>query len=101
LVTLILVYAVYVVAVVFARRADLRDERYVTEVPFCGPTGRFVYEVSVQTGFWFGSGTTANVGIILCSGDTASEKRHLYREGAFRRSSFDVFRISFEERSVV
>ena len=46
-------------------------------------------------------GTTANVGIVLFAGDTVSEKRHLYRESAFRRSSLDVFRISFEERSVV
>ena len=34
----------------------MKDERYVKEVPFCGPDGRFVYEISVQTGFWFGSG---------------------------------------------
>lgn len=120
MVTLIVVYAVYVGAVVLARRADLRDERFVKEVPLCGPNGQFKYEISVQTGFWFGSGsawrililpwfhfhellvtgTTANVGVILFAGNSASGKRHLYRPSAFRRNSLDVFQIGLDERSV-
>ncbi|XP_078363993.1 polycystin family receptor for egg jelly-like [Oculina patagonica] len=67
LVTVAIVFLLYFVVLVFARRADKRDEnkicppRHVT----IAEEGTYFYDLVISTGVWKNSGTTANVTISI------------------------------------
>ena len=63
--------------------------------------GRFSYQISVQTGLWRGSGTTANVGLEIHGDDTHIERISLKQTESggkcFSRGSVNSFIVSFPE----
>ncbi|XP_070540434.1 polycystin-1-like protein 2 [Ptychodera flava] len=73
--TVIVIFALYLLIVIWARRKD-RRERVVFDnlpLPSNNPNDRYTYEVSIMTGRERGSGTTSNVYIKLYG--TASRTR--------------------------
>ncbi|XP_078351512.1 polycystin family receptor for egg jelly-like [Oculina patagonica] len=63
LVTIACAFLLYFVAVIFARRADKRDENKIGP-PKCvrvAKEGAYFYDMVISTGIWKHSGTTANV----------------------------------------
>ncbi|XP_078349560.1 polycystin-1-like protein 2 isoform X5 [Oculina patagonica] len=67
LATVCAIFGLYFVGLVFARKADKKDEmKVVANVYLTDNTADgYVYEISVQTGMWKGYGTTANIGLII------------------------------------
>uniref|UniRef100_A0AAY5EW68 Polycystic kidney disease 1a n=1 Tax=Electrophorus electricus TaxID=8005 RepID=A0AAY5EW68_ELEEL len=84
----------YAVSAAVFRKLDHMDLEHVSVMPLCGKDGLYKYEIQVKTGWAWGSGTTAHVGISLHGSESRSGHRHLDRAGAFTRNSLDIFRIA-------
>ncbi|XP_051558182.1 polycystin-1-like [Myxocyprinus asiaticus] len=84
----------YVVAGAILRKLDQMDLRRASVVPLCGKDGLYKYEIQVKTGWGYGAGTTAHVGISLHGSESRSGHRHLDSVGAFARNSLDIFHIA-------
>ncbi|XP_051561683.1 polycystin-1 [Myxocyprinus asiaticus] len=84
----------YAVAGAILRKLDQMDLRRASVVPLCGKDGLFKYEIQVKTGWGYGAGTTAHVGISLHGSESRSGHRHLDSVGAFVRNSLDIFHIA-------
>ncbi|KAK9981572.1 hypothetical protein ABG768_001099 [Culter alburnus] len=84
----------YAVAGAILRKLDQMDLRRASVVPLCGKDGLYKYEIQVKTGWAYGAGTTAHVGISLHGSDSRSGHRHLDSVGAFARNSLDIFHIA-------
>ncbi|XP_022803108.1 polycystic kidney disease protein 1-like 2 [Stylophora pistillata] len=70
LVVLIATILLYLVAIIFARREDRRDKAKIQDsVPpvfyRSSESANCRYELTIKTGVWLGSGTTANVSFVL------------------------------------
>ncbi|XP_039541161.1 polycystin-1 [Pimephales promelas] len=84
----------YAVAGAILRKLDQMDLRRASVVPLCGKDGLYKYEIQVKTGWAYGAGTTAHVGISLHGSESRSGHRHLDSVGAFARNSLDIFHIA-------
>ncbi|KAL1281735.1 hypothetical protein QQF64_000538, partial [Cirrhinus molitorella] len=84
----------YAVAGAIMRKLDQMDLRRASVVPLCGKDGLYKYEIQVKTGWAYGAGTTAHVGISLHGSESRSGHRHLDSIGAFARNSLDIFHIA-------
>ncbi|EDO31496.1 predicted protein, partial [Nematostella vectensis] len=73
--TILVFLLLYAVIAVFAWRADRRDKRKVMENPLSenGMGSTVQYEMTVFTGVWRNSGTTANVAIVIHGSEATSE----------------------------
>ncbi|EDO41253.1 predicted protein, partial [Nematostella vectensis] len=97
--TVIGILILYLITLLFARRADKKDEIKVrlTRVPnvFLSDRGDFLYKISVFTGMWKGSGTTANVGLVMYGEssytDTISLNDTTINKTFFARGSTNTF----------
>ncbi|XP_068682590.1 polycystin-1-like protein 2 [Montipora foliosa] len=67
LATVCSIFGLYAIALVFARKADKKDEMKVVANVYLSDNMQegYAYEISVQTGMWRGYGTTANVGLMI------------------------------------
>ncbi|XP_068753326.1 polycystin-1-like protein 2 [Montipora capricornis] len=89
LVTICCAFLIYLVVVVFARRADKKDDskvclpKYVTIVK----EGSYYYDMVIGTGVWRNSGTTANVTITI-KGEMGELKQVPLRS---KNDSCDIF----------
>ncbi|KAM6951025.1 polycystin-1 [Aplochiton taeniatus] len=83
---------IHLLVSLIAHKVDHLESLRLSQVPLCGPQGRYQYRVLVKTGWRHGAGTTAHVGVSL-HGVTKSGSRHLQREGAFRRGALDQFHL--------
>ena len=67
-------------------------------LPDGGHHGEHNYQISVQTGLWVGSGTTANVGLVMYGEDDYSDGIILndttYDRKFFARGSVNIFKVS-------
>ncbi|KAL9952074.1 hypothetical protein ACROYT_G039278 [Oculina patagonica] len=65
--TVCVIFGIYIVGLVFARRADNKDlQKVVANVYLTdAQTEGYTYHLSIQTGMWKGFGTSATVGIII------------------------------------
>ncbi|EDO46983.1 predicted protein, partial [Nematostella vectensis] len=61
-------FLLYIIAIILARRADKRDKKMVCVSPVPTSKSGYSYQVSVYTGTFRGSGTTAKASLII-SGD--------------------------------
>uniref|UniRef100_A0A671KDU4 Polycystin-1-like n=1 Tax=Sinocyclocheilus anshuiensis TaxID=1608454 RepID=A0A671KDU4_9TELE len=84
----------YAVAGAIMRKLDQMDLRRASVVPLCGKDGLYKYEIQVKTGWAYGAGTTAHVGISLHGSESRSGHRHLDSIGAFARNSLDIFHVA-------
>ncbi|XP_016361906.1 polycystin-1 [Sinocyclocheilus anshuiensis] len=84
----------YAVAGAIMRKLDQMDLRRASVVPLCGKDGLYKYEIQVKTGWAYGAGTTAHVGISLHGSESRSGHRHLDSIGAFTRNSLDIFHMA-------
>ncbi|XP_065151189.2 polycystin-1 isoform X1 [Paramisgurnus dabryanus] len=84
----------YAVGGAIMRKLDEMDLRRASVVPLCGRDGLYKYEIQVKTGWGYGAGTTAHVGISLHGSEARSGHRHLDSVGAFARNSLDIFHIA-------
>uniref|UniRef100_A0A8C1Y5A5 Polycystic kidney disease 1a n=1 Tax=Cyprinus carpio TaxID=7962 RepID=A0A8C1Y5A5_CYPCA len=84
----------YAVAGAIMRKLDQMDLRRASVVPLCGKDALYKYEIQVKTGWAYGAGTTAHVGISLHGSESRSGHRHLDSIGAFARNSLDIFHIA-------
>ncbi|KAI7790559.1 polycystin-1 [Triplophysa rosa] len=84
----------YAVAGAIMRKLDEMDLRRASVVPLCGRDGLYKYEIQIKTGWAYGAGTTAHVGISLHGSDSHTGHRHLDCVGAFARNSLDIFHIA-------
>uniref|UniRef100_A0A673FQC8 Polycystin-1-like n=1 Tax=Sinocyclocheilus rhinocerous TaxID=307959 RepID=A0A673FQC8_9TELE len=84
----------YAVAGAIMRKLDQMDLRRASVVPLCGKDGLYKYEIQVKTGWAYGAGTTAHVGISLHGSESRSGHRHLDSVGAFARNSLDIFHMA-------
>uniref|UniRef100_A0A673HDU5 Polycystic kidney disease 1a n=1 Tax=Sinocyclocheilus rhinocerous TaxID=307959 RepID=A0A673HDU5_9TELE len=84
----------YAVAGAIMRKLDQMDLRRASVVPLCGKDGLYKYEIQVKTGWAYGAGTTAHVGISLHGSESRSGHRHLDSIGAFARNSLDIFHMA-------
>nr|XP_039248314.1 polycystin-1-like [Styela clava] len=94
LITVVVIMFLYIVAMIWARKLDLRDIKKASVIPLCGLDGSFKYEITIKTAAGIGSGTTANVGICVYGYDTRSGSRHLARKDAFQRGAVDTMQIA-------
>ncbi|XP_031571405.1 polycystic kidney disease protein 1-like 2 isoform X3 [Actinia tenebrosa] len=71
LATLCTIFCLYIVTVVFARRADRNDKQKITQaIPVSQITDdSYCYEITVYTGIWRRCGTTSNIAMNLCGED--------------------------------
>ncbi|XP_048586754.1 uncharacterized protein LOC5520731 isoform X2 [Nematostella vectensis] len=71
LTTLCTIFAFYIIAVIFARRADKSDKQKVLSSVPVGqtPNGTYCYEITVYTGIWRRCGTTSNVAMKIYGDD--------------------------------
>lgn len=99
LATVCIAYGAYLLGLVWARRADKRDEKkvmgnvYLSDVHSSG----YVYRLHVQTGMWTNHGTTARVGIVLygdegCSGtiSLSASRKVLFARGSVNSFVFSL-----------
>uniref|UniRef100_A0A8C1N4X4 Polycystic kidney disease 1a n=1 Tax=Cyprinus carpio TaxID=7962 RepID=A0A8C1N4X4_CYPCA len=84
----------YAVAGAIMRKLDQMDLRRASVVPLCGKDALYKYEIQVKTGWAYGAGTTAHVGISLHGSESRSGHRHLDSIGAFARNSLDIFHVA-------
>uniref|UniRef100_A0A8C2KU76 Polycystic kidney disease 1a n=1 Tax=Cyprinus carpio TaxID=7962 RepID=A0A8C2KU76_CYPCA len=84
----------YAVAGAIMHKLDQMDLRRASVVPLCGKDGLYKYEIQVKTGWAYGAGTTAHVGISLHGSESRSGHRHLDSVGAFARNSLDIFHVA-------
>ncbi|KAL9967893.1 hypothetical protein ACROYT_G026199, partial [Oculina patagonica] len=99
------IMALYFVLLGFCIRADKHDKKklgavYISENITGGVSQRF--QITIQTGHWFGAGTSANVFLILHGDDCVSDPIELKSTAGkplFERSSCDVFVLSLPGRS--
>ncbi|EDO49422.1 predicted protein [Nematostella vectensis] len=103
-VTLVLVLCLivlYFILLIFCARADKYDNRKQRIVHIAGVPSRMPqrYKITVETGHWFGSGTTANVVILLHGENHSSDPIELsaHNKPVFERASKDVFIFSSPE----
>ncbi|XP_048576826.1 uncharacterized protein LOC5521481 isoform X2 [Nematostella vectensis] len=84
-------FGLYLIAVIFARRADLRDKKKTgaTPLPTNAPPGSTSYLLSIHTGVRQNAGTTADVSIVLTGEEGESQptvlkdpSRPLFTRGA-------------------
>ncbi|XP_031568597.1 polycystic kidney disease protein 1-like 2 [Actinia tenebrosa] len=92
---IISIFALYLIAVIFARRADLKDIRKaeVTKLPGNDQRDTFSYEITVYTGLNQNAGTTAEVYLRLIGSLGDSEPRLLKDPEVprFKRGAIDKF----------
>ncbi|XP_052462150.1 polycystin-1 [Carassius gibelio] len=84
----------YAVASAILHKLDQMDLRRASVIPLCGKDGLYKYEIQVKTGWAYGAGTTAHVGISLHGSESRSGHRHLDSVGAFTRNSLDIFHMA-------
>ncbi|ELU17058.1 hypothetical protein CAPTEDRAFT_227766 [Capitella teleta] len=96
-ITVCLVVILSLVLMILVKYLDVLDQRQMSMIPLCGPNGIYKFEVTVVTGQRPGAGTTAKVGLRLCSRNLKCFSRNLYRPGSFQRSSVDVFLVATDE----
>ncbi|XP_070577646.1 polycystin-1-like protein 2 [Ptychodera flava] len=77
--TVIVIFALYVIVAIWARREDKKDvEKWgITPLADNKPGDKFLYQLSVYTGIRAGSGTRSKVFMILCGEQKESEVRIL------------------------
>ncbi|XP_048575605.1 uncharacterized protein LOC5520271 isoform X3 [Nematostella vectensis] len=81
LVTIIVLLLLYLVTAVFARRADRKDQRKYGPLIFIDrSTAGHMYQLTVVTGVWRGSGTTAHVAIEIHGSEAVSQPIILHRD---------------------
>ncbi|EDO48493.1 predicted protein, partial [Nematostella vectensis] len=103
LATVCLMFALYALGLVFARRADQRDKQKVVNTTIRlnesnQDSSEKRYKIFIQTGAWRASGTTASVGLILYGENGASQPIFLSKpehanEIFFARGSINIFNI--------
>ncbi|XP_048576120.1 polycystic kidney disease and receptor for egg jelly-related protein isoform X2 [Nematostella vectensis] len=95
------VIGLYIILVIFARRADNSDVRKVgvTVLPDNDPRDRYSYEISIHTGFHQGCGTTARVYIQLIGSISDSHTTELRdaNRPRFQRGAIDQFLFTVPE----
>uniref|UniRef100_H2Y0K6 PKD1 protein n=1 Tax=Ciona intestinalis TaxID=7719 RepID=H2Y0K6_CIOIN len=94
LIVVIVVFVVYILGAMWARKLDLKDIENASLIPLCGHNGSHKYEITIKTSPGIGSGTTANVGICLYGYESRTGSKHLYKKGSFERGSVDVFQVA-------
>ncbi|PFX27651.1 Polycystic kidney disease protein 1-like 2 [Stylophora pistillata] len=95
------IYGVWILGIVIARRADRKDENKVIENLRLQAEGGHLYEVSVYTGMWKDSGTSANVAMIVYGEEIRSETLKLFdkysNKRLFARASVNSFTVSLPD----
>ncbi|XP_022250998.1 polycystic kidney disease protein 1-like 2 [Limulus polyphemus] len=81
-----IVWGIYFLFIIWARRKDRNDvlKRAVVVLGDNKPSETYAYLISVYTGIWLNSGTTANVGIQL-QGRKTSSRKVLLRDSNMKR----------------
>ncbi|KAL9952359.1 hypothetical protein ACROYT_G039604 [Oculina patagonica] len=101
LATVLTIFGLWIIGVVIARRADRKDEYKAVENLRLHADGEHLYEVSVYTGMWKGSGTSANVAMIVYGEETRSETLRLFdtysNKMLFARASINNFIVSLPD----
>ncbi|KAJ7375343.1 detection of nodal flow [Desmophyllum pertusum] len=100
------IMVLYLVLLGFCVRFDKHDKNkvgavYINENTAAGIPQRF--QITVQTGHWFGAGTSANVFLVLHDDDRVSDPIELKSatgKPMFERSSCDVFVLSLPGKSL-
>ncbi|XP_076352110.1 polycystin-1-like protein 2 [Tachypleus tridentatus] len=80
------VWGIYILFIIWARRKDRNDvlKRAVVVLEDNKPSETYAYLISVYTGMWLNSGTTANVGIQLL-GKKMNSRKVLLRDSNMKR----------------
>ncbi|XP_022808988.1 polycystic kidney disease protein 1-like 2 [Stylophora pistillata] len=98
LATVCSIFGVYVLVMIWARKADLKDERKLGPTVHVKPTenGTYKYEFTVVTGVWRNAGTTANVFVKIFGTDGILESVNLTANAPpgrrlFARGNIDKF----------
>ncbi|XP_068684192.1 polycystin-1-like protein 2 [Montipora foliosa] len=95
------IFGLWIVGLMIIRRADRKDEYKAVENLRLHLQGEHLFEVSVYTGMWKGSGTSANVAMIVYGDETQSEVLHLFdmysEKRLFARASVNNFIISLPD----
>ncbi|XP_078344032.1 polycystin family receptor for egg jelly-like [Oculina patagonica] len=92
------VFGLYLLLLLWARKADMRDALKIGDKPFLGSLSPWCYryELQLSTGIWYDSGTSANVFIVL-EGELGSSKPFQLKGGSripFARGSITSFTLS-------
>ncbi|KAK3715213.1 hypothetical protein QZH41_018320, partial [Actinostola sp. cb2023] len=104
LVTVALMWTAFIIGLVFARRADLQDVKKIINcaINLLDETkhNKKTYKISIQTGLWLGSGTTASVGLIIHGIDQSIPiyfKNNDHNKQLFARGSVNTYWVTVSE----
>ncbi|XP_074631330.1 polycystin-1-like protein 2 isoform X3 [Acropora palmata] len=102
--TVCVILGLYIIAAVFARRADRNDSQKVTQVIPLGEVNAdyHCYELIVYTGLWRRCGTSANVAIVLYGNQQDTDViplnyNSMCDKTLFARGSVNTFRLYVKE----
>ncbi|XP_068681978.1 polycystin-1-like protein 2 isoform X4 [Montipora foliosa] len=102
--TVCAIFGLYVIATVFARRADRNDFQKVTQVIPLGDINKDYncYELIVYTGLWRRCGTSANVAITIYGNEQDTDTiplncNSMCNKKLFSRGSVNIFMLSLKE----